>query len=249
MCWHGAAEQETLHFVAVVAAQEVQLGQGFHALGDHCQIQAVGHGDDCPGNLRVLLAGRQAVDDDAAELFAIDRLDELRTLELGDDALEIGAALPLSELERRLDGRVPLLAQLLPQFASRLIRNRATLGGNLGTGSPIGDAPPALLALDARVVLHDSHMSEAELIFTALAELSTRQIATLSADQLAAMETQDFAALKTSQLLGLGTKDIATLTPAQVAALTTACNASFRAVTLANGRCVAARSGIHGECS
>ncbi|MDX6281433.1 MAG: xanthine dehydrogenase small subunit, partial [Kribbellaceae bacterium] len=47
----------------------------------------------------------------------------------------------------------PLLAALFPQFASRLIRNGATLGGNLGTGSPIGDTPPALLALDASLVL------------------------------------------------------------------------------------------------
>ena len=41
----------------------------------------------------------------------------------------------------------------MPQFASPLIRNSATLGGNLGTGSPIGDAPPVLLALEASVVL------------------------------------------------------------------------------------------------
>ena len=48
---------------------------------------------------------------------------------------------------------MPLLDQVLPQFASRLIRNGATIGGNLGTGSPIGDLPPALLALDATLVL------------------------------------------------------------------------------------------------
>ena len=42
---------------------------------------------------------------------------------------------------------------MFPQFASPLIRNRATIGGNLGTASPIGDTPPALLALEARVVL------------------------------------------------------------------------------------------------
>ena len=58
--------------------------------------------------------------------------------------IEIGAALTLTEIERRLAGRVPLLAEVFPQFASRLIRNGATLGGNLGTGSPIGDLPPAL---------------------------------------------------------------------------------------------------------
>lgn len=86
-------------------------------------------------------------------VVAIEQLPELRTLTIGDEYVEIGAALPLSDVEKRLDGRIPLLAQLFPQFASRLIRNRGTIGGNLGTGSPIGDTPPALLALRASVVL------------------------------------------------------------------------------------------------
>ena len=89
----------------------------------------------------------------AESVIAIDRLPELRGLVVDADRIEIGAALTLTEIERRLDGRVPLLAQLFPQFASRLIRNGATLGGNLGTGSPIGDAAPALLALEASLVL------------------------------------------------------------------------------------------------
>ncbi|MEU8222630.1 FAD binding domain-containing protein [Kribbella sp. NPDC048915] len=84
---------------------------------------------------------------------AIDRLDELREFSVGADEVRLGAALTLTEIERRLDGRIPLLDQLFPQFASRLIRNGATIGGNLGTGSPIGDTPPALLALDAALVL------------------------------------------------------------------------------------------------
>ncbi|MET8570312.1 FAD binding domain-containing protein [Streptomyces sp. NPDC004783] len=87
---------------------------------------------------------------------AVDRLPELRELRLASDVVEIGAALSLTEIERRLAGRVPLLAELFPQFASRLIRNSATLGGNLGTGSPIGDSPPALLALEASLVLADA---------------------------------------------------------------------------------------------
>jgi xanthine dehydrogenase small subunit len=86
-------------------------------------------------------------------VVAIDRLAELRGFSFGTDSIEIGAALSLTEIERRLQGRVPLLAEVFPQFASRLIRNGATIGGNLGTGSPIGDTPPALLALDAVVVL------------------------------------------------------------------------------------------------
>jgi xanthine dehydrogenase small subunit len=89
----------------------------------------------------------------AALTIGIERLEELRTFSFGPDRVELGAALSLSEIESRLDGRVPLLSSLFPQFASRLIRNGATLGGNLGTASPIGDAPPVLLALDASLVL------------------------------------------------------------------------------------------------
>ncbi|MFE5794845.1 xanthine dehydrogenase small subunit [Streptomyces sp. NPDC056503] len=89
-------------------------------------------------------------------VVAIDRLPELRELRVESDHVEIGAAVTLTEIERRLDGEVPLLAELFPQFASRLIRNSATLGGNLGTGSPIGDSPPVLLALEASLVLADA---------------------------------------------------------------------------------------------
>ncbi|MFI8993464.1 xanthine dehydrogenase small subunit [Streptomyces sp. NPDC053542] len=89
-------------------------------------------------------------------VVAIDRLPELRELRVESDHIEIGAAVTLTEIERRLDGSVPLLAELFPQFASRLIRNGATLGGNLGTGSPIGDSPPVLLALEASLVLADA---------------------------------------------------------------------------------------------
>ncbi|AXH97758.1 xanthine dehydrogenase small subunit [Ornithinimicrobium avium] len=86
-------------------------------------------------------------------LVVVDRLPELRGLDVDAARIRIGAALTLSEIERALGGAVPLLDELLPQFASRLIRNAATLGGNLGTASPIGDAAPALLALEASLVL------------------------------------------------------------------------------------------------
>lgn len=69
---HWSAEQEALHFVAVVAAQEVQLSQGFHAFGDYREVQAVGHGDDRPGNLPVLLAVGQDVDKTAVDLQHVD---------------------------------------------------------------------------------------------------------------------------------------------------------------------------------
>ncbi|THF71606.1 2Fe-2S iron-sulfur cluster binding domain-containing protein [Deinococcus sp. Arct2-2] len=89
----------------------------------------------------------------AGVTIAVDGLPELRTLTVTDHFIELGAGLNLSELERRLGDQIPLLREWFPHFASRLIRNSATLGGNLGTASPIGDSPPVLLALEAGVVL------------------------------------------------------------------------------------------------
>lgn len=89
----------------------------------------------------------------ARSVLAIDRLHELRQIHWNERYLELGSGCTLSELERKLAGKVPLLSALFGQFASRLIRNSASIGGNLGTGSPIGDTPPALLALAAELVL------------------------------------------------------------------------------------------------
>lgn len=86
-------------------------------------------------------------------VLGIDRVPQLREFRVNADAIELGAALTLTEIERGLAGRVPVLDELFVQFASRLIRNSATLGGNLGTASPIGDSPPVLLALGASIVL------------------------------------------------------------------------------------------------
>ncbi|HET7689967.1 MAG TPA: FAD binding domain-containing protein [Nocardioidaceae bacterium] len=122
------------------------LAHAIELLADRPEAQVVAGCTDW--GVEVNLRGARA-----ALTVTIDQLPELRTLEVGDDAIEIGAALSLTEIERRLAGRVPLLDQVFPLFASRLIRNSATLGGNLGTASPIGDTPPALLALDASVVI------------------------------------------------------------------------------------------------
>jgi len=84
-------------------------------------------------------------------LVSVEALQELRVFEDGAAAVEIGAALTLEEIAARWNGAPEVFGEWLRLFASPLIRNRATLGGNLATASPIGDAAPLLLALDAEV--------------------------------------------------------------------------------------------------
>jgi xanthine dehydrogenase small subunit len=88
-----------------------------------------------------------------AHFIALDRIEELHSLRIEADFVRIGAAMPLTRLEREVQGALPALDDLLPWFAARQIKNRATLGGNLGSASPIGDLLPLLLALDAEIEL------------------------------------------------------------------------------------------------
>ncbi|HWE51753.1 MAG TPA: FAD binding domain-containing protein [Bryobacteraceae bacterium] len=89
-------------------------------------------------------------------LISLEGTPELREFRDGPDGVEIGAALTLSEIGGLWENAPALFREWLPLFASPLLRNRATLGGNLATASPIGDSAPMLLALDASVRLTGS---------------------------------------------------------------------------------------------
>lgn len=86
-------------------------------------------------------------------MISLEAVAELKGIAQSAEQVEIGAAVPLSHVEDQLHGVFPSLDEMLFWFAARQVRNRATIGGNLGTASPIGDLPPVLLALDAQIRL------------------------------------------------------------------------------------------------
>src|SRR5581483_10783711 len=81
-------------------------------------------------------------------------LDELRGWSREGGRLRLGSGLTYTEaMERRLAGLLPALAEASRTGGSPQIRNRGTLGGNLGTASPAGDALPPLVIEHAEVEL------------------------------------------------------------------------------------------------
>ncbi|SEI97624.1 xanthine dehydrogenase small subunit [Pseudomonas linyingensis] len=86
-------------------------------------------------------------------LIDLGRVAELKCIEFSDTHVEIGAGVALSDCQAVLADEYPDFGALLARFASWQIRNRATLGGNLGNASPIGDTPPLLIALGAELLL------------------------------------------------------------------------------------------------
>jgi xanthine dehydrogenase molybdopterin binding subunit/xanthine dehydrogenase small subunit len=86
-------------------------------------------------------------------LISLEGIAELTAIQELPGTWRIGAAATLTAVEEAVAGEYPSLAKMLRVFASRQIRSRATLGGNLATASPIGDGAPVLLALDAQVVI------------------------------------------------------------------------------------------------
>ena len=83
----------------------------------------------------------------------LDQVAELNDLDVSDGHLEIGAAVTYSDALPLIDEEFPTMGALIRRIGSRQIRNLGTIGGNCGNASPIGDMPPCLIALDAKIVV------------------------------------------------------------------------------------------------
>ena len=78
---------------------------------------------------------------------------ELKEVNESEGALHIGAGVVLEHMKTLVQDQFPALYDMLAVFGSKQIRELATLGGNIGSASPIGDIPPVLMAYNALIVL------------------------------------------------------------------------------------------------
>ena len=86
-----------------------------------------------------------------SHLLDLTRVEDLRQWDTEDGAVRLGAGVPYARVITELGDRLPGLAMAARTIGSPQIRNRGTVGGNLATASPAGDAHPALLAAGAEV--------------------------------------------------------------------------------------------------
>ncbi len=83
----------------------------------------------------------------------IGHLDELRGIDETPAGVRFGAGVSYTEAHGAVARRWPQMVELWDRIGGEQVRNMGTIGGNIANGSPIGDTPPALIALGARLTL------------------------------------------------------------------------------------------------
>ncbi len=86
-------------------------------------------------------------------LLDLTRVGELAEWDMVDGRVRLGAGVSYTRVITELGDRLPGLAMASRTVGSPQIRNRGTVGGNLGAASPAGDSHPALLAAEAEIEL------------------------------------------------------------------------------------------------
>ena len=90
------------------------------------------------------------------EIIDLSNIEELKKCSITDYVVKFGAGMNLEEVRKISKNELPALYETLAVFGSRQIRTLATFGGNLGSGSPIGDTLPTLMAYDAEIKLQST---------------------------------------------------------------------------------------------
>ncbi len=79
--------------------------------------------------------------------------EDLKQITITDDEIRFGAMVDMNRMGEAIADLHPSYAEMIRRYASVQVRHAATVGGNIANGSPIGDNPPALIALGATLHL------------------------------------------------------------------------------------------------
>ncbi len=90
---------------------------------------------------------------DLTKVAFLSGITDLQHIEQQGNLLHVGAGVTITALRTAVAPSLPSFAELLRRYSSEQVRNAATIGGNIANGSPIGDGPPALIALGATLHL------------------------------------------------------------------------------------------------
>lgn len=92
---------------------------------------------------------------DLGDVIFLNRCKELQQIEVTPETLHFGAGVTMDRVLDVIRKYYPSYADMIARYGSAQVRAAATMGGNIANGSPIGDNPPALIALNA--TLHLRH--------------------------------------------------------------------------------------------
>jgi len=90
------------------------------------------------------------------EIIDLSGVEELKIYDEEENGFYFGAGISIEKMKNICESQFPALYDILKVFGSLQIRNLATIGGNIGSASPIGDTLPVLFAKKARVILQSS---------------------------------------------------------------------------------------------
>ncbi|MCB5200064.1 FAD binding domain-containing protein [Loktanella sp. TSTF-M6] len=90
---------------------------------------------------------------DLGEVAFLNRCTDLQQITQTDDAIHFGSGVTMTRVLDAIAPHYPSYAAMIRRYGSVQVRNAATIGGNIANGSPIGDNPPALIALGATLHL------------------------------------------------------------------------------------------------
>jgi CO/xanthine dehydrogenase FAD-binding subunit len=129
--------------------EPVTIGEACQVMAEHgVKAKLIAGGTDLMVNMKKKLVTPEHV-------VSIARLEELKTTEKAGAVFKIGACVTVSDLaaSKKVNETLGALGAGARALGSPLIRNLATIGGNLGTARPAADLPPSLMAYGSKVVL------------------------------------------------------------------------------------------------